>query len=252
MYMRPEVYMGLSYTKWNKYKVMRQEEALVKHLPETWWYTKENLQLAADQHTELIVKPSGSYGGSGVMMISKLEEGAFRLQSGKDMREAADFTELEELLSKRISRGYIIQKRIELATINSRLFDVRVMVQRRTKKSKWTVTGMLAKVGGKGFIITNTKLSGGYVISAESAISRSNIPLETQPIIIQELKRLAHLTVKVLQPSYSYITAVGIDFGLDVEGNIWIIEANFAPSVYLFNKLKDKTLFRRVLAYQKV
>jgi D-alanine-D-alanine ligase-like ATP-grasp enzyme len=111
---------------------------------------------------------------------------------------------------------------------------------------------MLAKVGGKGFIITNTKLSGGYVLTAETAISRSNIPLEKQKELLQELRRVAYQTVKKLQRSYGYITAVGIDFGVDAEGKIWIIEANFAPSVYLFNKLKDKTMFRRVLAYKKI
>jgi glutathione synthase/RimK-type ligase-like ATP-grasp enzyme len=244
--------MGLSYTKWNKYKVLREEETLVPFLPETTWYTPENLQQVTEQHNELIVKPSGAYGGNGVMMISKQEVGTFRLQAGKEIVEAADYTELEGILSKRIGRGYIIQKRIDLATINGRLFDLRVMVQRRTKQSKWKVTGMLAKVGGKGFIITNTKLSGGYVLTAETAISRSNIPLEKQEELLQELRRVAYQTVKKLQRSYGYITAVGIDFGVDAEGKIWIIEANFAPSVFLFNKLKDKTMFRRVLAYKKI
>ena len=47
------------------------------------------------------------------------------------------------------------------------------MVQRHPN-SEWQVTGMLAKVAGKGFIVTNIRRSGGKVVTVENALEHSD------------------------------------------------------------------------------
>ena len=40
---------------------------------------------------------------------------------------------------------------------------------------------------------------------------------------------------------------VGLDLGVDKKGNLWIIEVNLAyPSYGLFNRLEDKTFYRKI------
>jgi len=39
--------------------------------------------------------------------------------------------------------------------------------------------------------------------------------------------------------------------GLDRNGRVWIIEANFKPMKRLFLKLKDKSMYRKIVAYSK-
>ncbi|WP_164821753.1 YheC/YheD family protein [Paenibacillus koleovorans] len=243
--------MGLSYTKWNKYKVMREDDRLLPHLPETTWFSYDSLKQAVEKHDEWILKPSGSYGGDGVLMVRKLEDGKFCVQTGKEVVEAEDFESLQAAIADKVDKAYIIQKRIDLAQIEDRLFDVRLMVQRKTAHSPWQVTGRLAKVGGPGYIITNVNRSGGYVLPLETALKRSSVDPFQQEMIIPELDRLALITVLKLAPFYRYIRDVGIDFGIDSDGGIWIIEANFAPATFLFNKLKDKSMYRRILTFKK-
>lgn len=242
--------MGLSYSKWSKYKVMRKDAGLQKYLPETLMLNKDNLKKATRKFEECIVKPTGSFGGNGVTMIRRKDKGKFRLQAGKAVHEAGDFEALYKRVSGTTRHSYIIQKRIDLARVDGRLFDLRVMVQRHSRKeSKWTVTGKLAKVGGKGYIITNTARSGGYVLPLGTALSRSKIPSSKHASIAGDLDRIALQTVRRLHASYGSIKTVGIDFGLDSAGRIWIIEANFSPSRALFKKLKDKTMYHRIIKY---
>lgn len=242
--------MGLLYTKWNKYKVMRGSEELQKYLPKTFRFNKANLRKATEKFSECILKPNGLSGGDGVMLIRKQNANKFKIQADQATHVIDDFEKLYAWLSEKIKRSYIIQQRIDLANIDDRLFDLRVMVQRHTgRASKWNVTGMLVKVGGKGFIITNTKRSSGYVLPLETALRRSSIDTGNMNGIQQELDRIALHLVHNLQLSFEDIQSVGIDFGLDSKGRIWIIEANFIPSRALFKKLKDKTMYRRIMTY---
>jgi hypothetical protein len=100
-------------------------------------------------------------------------------------------------------------------------------------------------------MITNTACSCGYVLPLETALLRSAIASASSKHapIARDLDRIALQTVRRLQLSYRFITNVGIDFGLDSAGRIWIIEANFAPSRGLFNRLKNKTMYRRIMKY---
>ena len=73
-----------------------------------------------------------------------------------------------------------------LATKNGRPFDLRVMVQRHPN-AHWQVTGMLAKVAGKGFIVTNIRRSGGKVVTVENAIRHSELQDMQTSALLAEL-----------------------------------------------------------------
>ncbi|MDI4649689.1 hypothetical protein KB449_32475 [Cohnella sp. F6_2S_P_1] len=53
-------------------------------------------------------------------------------------------------------RGYIVQRRLQLARIQRKPFDIRVMVQRKKgHSSNWNTTGSYAKVAARGYLVTN-------------------------------------------------------------------------------------------------
>jgi len=68
--------------------------------------------------------------------------------------------------------------------------DLRVMVQRR-KSSPWVVTGKLAQVAGKGYIITNIARSKGTVILVETAIQRSAVNKVSRRAILAQIDKIA-------------------------------------------------------------
>jgi hypothetical protein len=146
-------------------------------------------------------------------------------------------------------RQHIVQRKITLAKVNGRPFDVRVMIQKK-KKSDWSVTGKLAKIAGPGYIITNVARSKGRVVPLSTAIHQSNIHGASSGRIERRIHQIALKSVHRLQKYYR-IQTVGLDIGIDTKGKVWIIEANFTPNIFLFKRLKDKSMYRRILSYYK-
>jgi len=240
----------LSWSKMTKYQLLKRNRKLVKHLPETRRMKKHGLMQMLDKYDKVIIKPSSSFGGKGVMRITAERKGRYSLHSGKKVKHFGSANGLKAYLKRKHLRGYIVQRYVSLAKANGRPFDLRVMVQRR-KKSDWTVTGKLAKIAGKGYIVTNIRRSHGNVVSVKTAISQSRIRSKYSNALMSKIDKVALRTAKHLHKYYKWIRTTGVDMGLDRKGNIWIIEANFDPATSLFLKLKDKSMYRKIISYNK-
>lgn len=238
---------ALSWDKWSKYKVMRSSKSLAAHLPETKRMNETALWNFLHKYGKVIVKPSAKSMGIGVIQISCENNGKYKVHKGTKSATCCGRSETYAYLKKRISRNYIVQRRIPLAHVDGRPFDLRVMVQ-RSKNTAWTITGMLAKVAGKGHIITNVARSRGKVLPVKTAIARSNMENKDSTSIIAQINHVAFLTAKRLQRSYPGLRTIGLDLGLDKKGKAWIIEANFSPSKSLFLKLKDKSMYQKIVS----
>lgn len=230
--------------------MMVQDERLQAYLPHTSKYSPDMLWEYLERYPTVMLKPSGGGGGAGVIQLSRYEEEErekFRVHTGNKVQE---FKERNQLLSYVTSlfipKPYILQPRIPLATIQGRPFDLRVMVQRK-KGLPWKVTGMLAKVAGRGFVVTNIRRSKGKVLPIEQAILNSNV--KKTDGIIPQLKQIALNTADRLEQFYPDKMMIGIDMGIDINGKPWIIEANFRPAVSLFEQLEDKTIYNRIRSY---
>jgi len=103
-----------------------------------------------------------------------------------------------------------------------------------------------------------------FRILAESGRIRPHLP-DTRPFSREALDsfldRYRRVVVKptggsggqgvlfVTKKSCRKLRIVGFDIGVDRGGKPWIIEANFRPSKKLFKRLKDKTMYRRIMRY---
>jgi hypothetical protein len=241
----------LSSSKWSKHKVMMKSSALRPHLPETHWMRSAALWKLLSKYGEVILKPAGSYGGSGVIRVRSLGSGQYEVHAEARKTLHAGKEALYVYLKKRISKNYIVQKRISLAAVGSCPFDLRVMVQRHPGKQDWRVTGKLAKVAGKGYIITNVRRSHGRIVPVTSALKRAGITQRSTEAMLKDIDRVALRAAKQLRRYYPWLRTTGIDMGIDTQGRVWIIEANFAPMLGLFLKLKDKSMYKRIVAYSK-
>ncbi|BFT71251.1 YheC/YheD family protein [Paenibacillus sp. P36] len=241
---------NLSTSKWTKYKLLRKSEKLRAYLPETEWLKESAFWRLLNKYQQVIIKPTGSYGGHGVIRIKKLEDSGYELQDGAKKKRFTDQEQVNAFLKKKTGKNFIVQQRIPLATVNGRPFDMRVMVQRHPH-SKWQVTGKLAKVAGSGFIVTNIRMSSGKVVSVEHAIKHSQLKSMRSSDLLAQLDKVALKSAATLGPSYRWVKTMGIDMAFDKSGHVWIIEVNYAPMLELFLKLKDKSMFRRIKSFHK-
>ncbi|MBB6732713.1 YheC/YheD family protein [Cohnella zeiphila] len=240
----------LSWSKWSKHKVLKESAEVFAHLPETRWMTEKSFWKLLNKYKEIILKPSSKSGGSGVVQVSSEDGVRFEVHSGRYKKQVSGKNALIAYVQKLSSPHYIIQRRIPLAQVHGRPFDLRIMVQRK-KNADWNVTGRLAKIAGKGYIITNTIRSNGYVLPVEQAIQRSNLKQQRRiKGVLSEIDRVALMAADQLRRFYPGIRTIGLDMGLDVRGKAWIIEANFTPMTSLFLKLKDKSMYQKILTYK--
>jgi glutathione synthase/RimK-type ligase-like ATP-grasp enzyme len=239
---------NLSTSKWTKYKLLRKSKRLHVFLPETDWLSVRSFWRMLTKYGQVILKPTGSYGGNGVIRVKAVNSPTCEFQDGTKIRTYTVQAEVNAFIKKKASKNYIVQQRVNLATKNGRPFDLRVMVQRHPK-ADWQVTGMLAKVAGKGFIVTNIRRSGGKVVTVENALGHSGLHNLQTSALLAELHAVALQTAAQLGPSYRWVKTMGIDMAFDKQGHVWIIEVNFAPMLELFLKLPNKSAFHKIKSF---
>lgn len=239
-----------SETKLTKYRILRSNASLTKSLPRTRSFSRASFYSFIRRYSKVIAKPVSGSGGAGVIMISRATSDCYKVHRGAARKMFRGANRTFRYVRRRLVSRYLLQQGISLARVGGRPFDVRVMVQRRSG-SGWSVTGMLAKVAGRGYMITNVRRSGGYVLPLSTAIRRSNIRSANSAAIIARLRRVALLAASRLSSYYTAQRVFGFDMGIDESGKVWIIEANLRPDITLFLKLKNKRMYRTILSYRR-
>lgn len=69
--------------------------------------------------------------------------------------------------------------------------------------------------------------------------------------LLVQAERTALLAAKQLAEHNPDLRQVGFDIGIDQKARIWIIEGNYQPDLRPFRRLKDSSMYRRILWYQK-
>jgi uncharacterized circularly permuted ATP-grasp superfamily protein len=222
---------------------------IARYLPPAAALTSSRtLQRHLDAYGIVYVKATRLHTGRGVIKAWRAGSGyRYVFVKGKE-HPAATSGDLYRQIRKAIPRqSFIVQKGIDLATLNGRPFDIRVMMMRDGER-KWQYAGMVAKVAGRSSVVSNVQRGGGYVLTIEEALRRSlNCGAERIAGIKKELIQLSRTIMEYSEKHPFFSFQCGIDLAVDKKGRIWIIEVNLHnPSHGLFNRLSDKTFFRRI------
>ncbi|OGX68592.1 MAG: hypothetical protein A2189_04625 [Paenibacillus sp. RIFOXYA1_FULL_44_5] len=233
--------------KWRLHHYYLKDSTIARYLPDTAIFNRTTLQQFLSRYMEIYVKPNLEHMGKGIIKVWKQnQQYAYVKVSGK-----LTFVSSLNLLYKRLSaltgtQSYLVQKGIPLAKLAGRSYDIRVMMM-RGGSNEWQYAGMLAKVAGPGSVITNINRGKGYVTTVRRALTRSlNLNQQQVDQVENTLIRLSHRICERFR-GIKYSSQIGIDFGIDQQQKIWVIEINFDyPSHELFNKMSDKSYYRRI------
>jgi glutathione synthase/RimK-type ligase-like ATP-grasp enzyme len=238
--------------KWLKYLFMKKSKRLSPYLPETRIMAQDALWNLIKKYENVIVKPVKGSRGSGVIQVSSIGDNKYELHfENKVTTIQGEENTYQYLKSKIGAKSYIVQRTISRPTVDGRPFDMRVIVQRKSNSDLWKVTAKVAKVAGKGYIVSNISRSKGTLLLVETAIQKSSIKHLSTKTLESQIDRVALLSAKTLGANFKNHRIYGLDIGLDQNGQVWIIEANLFPLMSHFLKLKDKTMYRRIMAYKK-
>ncbi|WP_400163657.1 YheC/YheD family protein [Brevibacillus sp. TJ4] len=236
--------MRFTSSKWSLHKHYLRSPSLRAYLPPTAILTRQSLAHYLTHYQSVYVKPDREHMGRGITRITKVAGGYSVIRVKGRVRRFRTIRGVYRYLRAMSGKSrYIIQKTIPLAKVGGRNFDVRVMMM-RNGEGNWEYAGMLAKVAGRGSVITNVMRGGGYAVKVETALAF--LPEEQREAAIEQLKEISYEITRHFD-SYRRSSQIGIDFGVDPTGQIYLIEVNYDfPSHLLFRLLQDKTYYRNI------
>lgn len=230
-------------SKWRQYHTFASNQSLTPHLPCTDLLTKCTLKKFLIKYDEIIIKPCVGQEGKGIVKISSTNDQTYEIHAGKTKFTKANFEETYDFIEEcfLFKKYYLVQQKLPLATINDCPIDVRVVTQK--SNSAWIATGMLAKVAGRGYFITNAaqKLLTFTDMLKDLKIS---IPLE---LLEKKLVDICISAAAQLDAAEQNVKLIGFDIGITDDGDIWIIEGNFVPALNMFYQLENKEMYMNIL-----
>lgn len=231
--------------KWEVLETLRRSAALRNFIPET---RKLSSLLMLQQwlaiRGEAILKPEHGSQGRGVMHIvgRSLPKPEYRI-IGRDHNNKClqrSFSSIQELLNWSglftSSRRYLLQERLRLATEDNVPFDVRTLIQ-KDGRGIWSLAGIAIRCGKQGNVTANLH-GGGHAVEPTSFLIK-RFGADKADLMIKQLSQLSEHIALTLEASHGRLAELGIDFGIDVNGRIWILEANSKPGRAIFNQLND-------------
>ncbi|GGE05780.1 hypothetical protein GCM10011571_03630 [Marinithermofilum abyssi] len=228
-----------------KTRVMQKHPVLRLFLPKTVWYSEDALLQMLRMFSVVYIKPDKGGGGAGILRVEKKGE---RYQASyRRQTRFANEAELIPLLEQGMlpNKRYIIQQGIDVARIDGRPFDLRLLMQKPDQH--WIFSGMIAKVAAKGFFVTN-RCKGGKPMAVRRALEEvwgKNSPAVQR--IMEDCRRISMLTAEVLEQRFPGIRELGLDVGTDRNGRLWIFEVNTAPRFMLFRSIDDPHVYRNIM-----
>jgi len=229
------------FSKWSQYQIFNTGRKQSYLLPETEILTKQSLFNLLEKYKQVIIKPSFSQWGLGIAQITLIDNDAYEIHTGRTKRELVGKDNVFEFLQTNflLKNCYLVQQKIPLALIDGNIFDVRILIQWDSKNEVWVINGKLAKIAYNDYLVTNIAKE---LLPLDVALERASIK-NIEYRINQESIAMA----KQLKENFNAITIIGFDLGIDYNGNIWFIEANFKPDISMFYRLADKTMHEKII-----
>lgn len=234
---------GLS-GKLDVYRMLKKDEAILPHLPPTEPYKGPSSLLAwLEQYEEVIMKPNGGMHGKGVLKVSRESEDRYSV-CGRDganrvfRRRFSDRDATARWIHRHTSgRKYLLQPYLSLSTEDGYPFDLRALVQKGGNGS-WSLTGIAVRLGLRNGVTSN--LHGGGTAAAPEPFLAKEYGGEKAAAILSGI-RSASLTVPpVLEKHHGPLLELGIDFGVDRLGRVWLLEVNSKPGRSSFLRLANR------------
>ncbi|MFC5650019.1 YheC/YheD family protein [Paenibacillus solisilvae] len=235
-------------SKLRKTEAILRNKSLRQFVPKTVRLNRLQLLRMLQQFKMVYVKPVSGTGGNGVMRVEKTAAG-YHFQILTRKRSYKSLNAMYSAIQKETrGRGYLIQKGIHLLKYRGRRFDLRIMAQLNLRK-RWETTGIIGRVAAPRKIVTNYHSGGTPTPVSRLLGSLSN--KRKYNLTIQKLKNMGVTSGRAMKARFPGVCEVGVDVGLDSTLKPWILEVNTRPDPYIFRKLSDPSIFRKIRRYAK-
>ncbi|RNA66808.1 YheC/YheD family protein [Alteribacter keqinensis] len=208
--------------KWKLYKKL--VSAGYAHTPDTMFFsTQEKVTEMLNKYQSVYLKPINGNLGKGCFKLDKTSAGYVLSESKGIKHECEEIGEVLAIFNeKKMKRRYLIQQSVPLM-YEGKPVDYRVIIQKGRNRN-WTETGVVAKVGKRGVIVTNHV----SLISSGTEVMKMSLNLskkEAEALYSRMVERCIE-ACEAVEDKLGHLGDVGLDVIIDSERNIWILEMN--------------------------
>ncbi|QGT99320.1 hypothetical protein SYNTR_0727 [Candidatus Syntrophocurvum alkaliphilum] len=241
--------------KWKVHQVLDSNPQLNDYLPETYSFSKENIESMIQKYSTLYLKPIHGSLGKGIIKLTKDKSGKLHYIIHRTGRIRGKADNIEEFIKKTKkshgNRPYIVQQGINLAKYKGAPFDIRIIFQKNSK-GNWQISKKFARVAPRGSSISNLS-SGGKVQTTKKTFRYLFNKKDTIEARNKEIKNMCLKIAKTIENSYDgTFGELGLDIGIDIKGHPWLIEVNSKPrktTETVFSKIIVKNTFKRPIEF---
>lgn len=241
-----KVFNDIRFDKWEFYSHLKTNEYLYPFLPETALLNLASLLTFLNRYTKVILKPKKLSRGRGISIITLKPHGTLVIH---DYRRYNDFTisrsQLEDYLQegKYLKSEYIIQPFLNLARIEGRPWDIRVVMQ-KNGWNQWVCNGIECRLAETGKMITNIS-NGGRALDLNEAIKLAFGNDADTEKVGKDIENISMEFCKMMDSSGYHFAEFGLDLALDQQQHYWFIEANVRPTFKGFKSL-DHRIYQQI------
>ncbi len=248
----PFLYLTRGLTgKWRVYQALGKFSKIAPYLPETSPYENSS-QLAGwlEKHNgEAFLKPQNGTHGKRTLRVkaSSIPDGLKVVgRDGRNNLLRHTFSSRQEgyewidRFTK--DRSFLLQPYLDLSTSQGEPYDIRVLMQ-KNDKGDWELTGMAARVGPKHALTSNLH-GGGTAHKALPLLSRE-LGAAAAEEAISLIRKLSMMIPGSLESHFGRLAELGIDYGIDRQGNVWVLEVNSKPGRSSFFQIGDRISARK-------
>ncbi|QTH44120.1 YheC/YheD family protein [Cohnella sp. LGH] len=235
------------FNKADVYKLLDNDPEALRHLPESVNNpAPEKIKELLEKHQFLYYKPSAGSLGAGIYRLTyHPRKGYFiryRKSGGNVLLRFSTFAGLMKMLRARHGgdlNNYVAQQGIRLVEIDNCPIDFRFHMH-KDGRNEWVVAGIGAKKAGRGSVTTHIK-NGGSLMTPEQALGRAFGARSEE--VLKEARTVAVRLSEAIERNYSHqLGELGLDIGIDRDGEVWMFEANAKPgrSIFKHPALKEQ------------
>ncbi|AOY77503.1 YheC/YheD family protein [Clostridium formicaceticum] len=232
-----------SFTRFNKYQIysILKETKLKDLLIPTYLYNQKLMLAMLKEEGAIIIKPQNSSLGSNIYKFS-LENKEYKMymRSPYPMKIFKTTETFIDYVKKYLHLdNYIMQPFIFFKTINGRIFDIRMLVQ-KNHEGLWDITEDMSRISYKKHFITNIT----YAIRPVGKVLEDIV---VKKDITHELRKVSIQVAKTLEKELCVLGEISVDLGIGLDNKLWIIEVNGKPEKTIFQEISEEAVERAFL-----
>ncbi len=221
------------------YKLLDNDPEALIHLPESIsGPSTATIKEMLEKHRFLYFKPAGGSLGIGIYQLTyHPKRGYFARYRRNNQNVLVRYNSFQSLMRMLQARHgsklnqYVAQQGIRLVEIDKCPLDFRFHMH-KNGRNEWIPAGIGAKKAGRGSVTTHVK-NGGSLLTPEYALSRTfGSDAEN---VLNKAKQVAVKLAEAIERNYPHrLGELGLDIGIDKQGDVWMFEANAKPGRSIF------------------